>query len=290
MCVLSHLRLFATPRTVAIRSLWPWNFPGENTGVGCYFPLQGIFLTQGSNQHLLCLLHWQVDSLPLCHLGSPRVCAESPKCWLSIFLHLHFVPHLLFVLYSTVRGTLLTLKKKPDCVLLLLLLLLPLSHFIDGSPSGSTVPGILQARTLEWVAISFSSPSPTQKYLMPIKCLNVSRIKYELLGTPNAFKAFLDSPPNYFLSSALPCICVCTPYLQPLQPLSFTYILFSWCFVHPEPSASPHPTLHITPNLSIPSSPWIPSLLCTFRYFKALFSMKLHLKYFKNEWLNPELP
>ena len=28
---------------------------------------------------------------------------------------------------------------------------------IDGSPPGSTVPGILQARTLEWVAISFSS-------------------------------------------------------------------------------------------------------------------------------------
>ena len=28
---------------------------------------------------------------------------------------------------------------------------------VDGSPSGSPVPGILQARTLEWVAISFSS-------------------------------------------------------------------------------------------------------------------------------------
>ena len=28
---------------------------------------------------------------------------------------------------------------------------------IDGSPSGSTVPGILQARTLKWVAISFSN-------------------------------------------------------------------------------------------------------------------------------------
>ena len=28
---------------------------------------------------------------------------------------------------------------------------------IDGSASGSTVPGILQARTLEWVAISFSN-------------------------------------------------------------------------------------------------------------------------------------
>ena len=28
---------------------------------------------------------------------------------------------------------------------------------IDGSPPGSTVPGILQARTLEWVAISFTN-------------------------------------------------------------------------------------------------------------------------------------
>ena len=28
---------------------------------------------------------------------------------------------------------------------------------IDGSPTGSPVPGILQARTLEWVAISFSN-------------------------------------------------------------------------------------------------------------------------------------
>ena len=32
-----------------------------------------------------------------------------------------------------------------------------LSDPIDGSPPGSPVPGILQARTLEWVAISFSS-------------------------------------------------------------------------------------------------------------------------------------
>ena len=31
-----------------------------------------------------------------------------------------------------------------------------LCDLIDGSPPGSSVPGILQARTLEWVAISFS--------------------------------------------------------------------------------------------------------------------------------------
>ena len=34
---------------------------------------------------------------------------------------------------------------------------LTLCDRIDGSPPGSPVPGILQARTLEWVAISFSS-------------------------------------------------------------------------------------------------------------------------------------
>ena len=45
----------------------PWDSPGKNTGVGCYFLLQGIFLTQGSNLHLL---HWQVDSYPLYHQGS----------------------------------------------------------------------------------------------------------------------------------------------------------------------------------------------------------------------------
>ena len=34
---------------------------------------------------------------------------------------------------------------------------LTLCDLIDGSPSGSPVPGILQIRTLEWVAISFSN-------------------------------------------------------------------------------------------------------------------------------------
>ena len=35
------------------RLLHPWDFPGENTGVGCHFLLQGIFLTQGLNSGLL---------------------------------------------------------------------------------------------------------------------------------------------------------------------------------------------------------------------------------------------
>ena len=42
--------------------LCPWDSPGKNTRVGCCFLLQGIFLTQGPNLHLLHLLHYQADS------------------------------------------------------------------------------------------------------------------------------------------------------------------------------------------------------------------------------------
>ena len=41
-----------------------WGFRGKNTGMGCHF-----FTTQGSNS---CLLHWQLDSLPLSHQASPQ--------------------------------------------------------------------------------------------------------------------------------------------------------------------------------------------------------------------------
>ena len=39
--------------------------------MGCHAHLQGIFLTQGLNLRLLCLLHWQAGSLPLAPLGKP---------------------------------------------------------------------------------------------------------------------------------------------------------------------------------------------------------------------------
>ena len=48
---------------------------------------------------------------------------------------------------------------------------------IDGSPLGSTVPGILQARTLEWVAISFSN---AWKWKVKVKSLSC----VQLLATP----------------------------------------------------------------------------------------------------------
>ena len=54
---LSHVRLFATLWAVAHQALCPWDFSGKDTGVGYHFLPQGIFPTQGSNLHLLCLLH-----------------------------------------------------------------------------------------------------------------------------------------------------------------------------------------------------------------------------------------
>ena len=40
--LLSHVLLFLTPWTVATSLLYPWDFPGKNTGVGCHFLGQGI--------------------------------------------------------------------------------------------------------------------------------------------------------------------------------------------------------------------------------------------------------
>ena len=48
---------------------------------------------------------------------------------------------------------------------------------MDGSPRGSAVPGILQARTLEWLAISFSNA-----WKWKVKVKSLSRVR--LLATP----------------------------------------------------------------------------------------------------------
>ena len=69
------------------RFLCPWNSPGNNTEVGCYFLFQGIFPTQGLDQCLLHLLLWQADSLPSDTPGKPAsisILFKSPKfcqCW-----------------------------------------------------------------------------------------------------------------------------------------------------------------------------------------------------------------
>ena len=54
------------------RLLCPWDYPGKNTGVGCHFLPRGIFLTQGLNLRLLCLLRWQAVSVPFALPGKPK--------------------------------------------------------------------------------------------------------------------------------------------------------------------------------------------------------------------------
>ena len=57
----------------------------------------------------------------------------------------------------------------------------------DGSPPGSAIPGILQARTLEWVAISFSNAG---KWKVKVKSLGL----VWLLATP--WTAAYQAPPS----------------------------------------------------------------------------------------------
>ena len=58
---------------------------------------------------------------------------------------------------------------------------------IDGSPPGSPIPGILQARTLEWVTISFSNA-----WKWKVKVKSFSRVR--LLATP--WTAAYQAPPS----------------------------------------------------------------------------------------------
>ena len=53
------------------RLLYPQDSPGKNTEVSCHALLQGVFLTQGSNLCLLCLLHCRQILYPLSHVGKP---------------------------------------------------------------------------------------------------------------------------------------------------------------------------------------------------------------------------
>ena len=75
----------------------------------------------------------------------------------------------LTIFYSIICGGAAAAKSLQSC--------LTLCDPIDGSPPGSPVPGILKARTLEWVAISFSN---AWKWRVKVKSLGHVR----LLATP----------------------------------------------------------------------------------------------------------
>ena len=65
------------------RLLCPWDSPCKNTGVSCHALFWGIFPTQGSNRHLLCLLHWQLGSLSLEPPGKPLFIINKCLLWMN---------------------------------------------------------------------------------------------------------------------------------------------------------------------------------------------------------------
>ena len=83
VCVLSHVRLFAAPWMVA---LYPWDSPGNNTGVSCHFLFQRIFLTWGSNLSLpyLCIGRRILYHCATWEASSKSVSVLPNKHWASL--------------------------------------------------------------------------------------------------------------------------------------------------------------------------------------------------------------
>ena len=84
---------------------------------------------------------------------------------------------------------------------------------IDGSPPGSPIPGILQARTLEWVAISFSNA-----WTWKVKVKSLSRVR--LFATP--WTAAYQAP----LSMGFSRQEYCSGVPLPSPTLTITQLLF----------------------------------------------------------------
>ena len=118
----------------------------KNTGVGCHALLQGIFPIQGSNPGLP---HCRWILYSLSHQGRPRILE-----WVA-YPFPGEIPYPEIKLESPALQA-DSLPAELPVVAKSLQSCLTLCDPIDGIPPGSPVPGILQARTLEWVAI----PSP----------------------------------------------------------------------------------------------------------------------------------
>ena len=132
---------------------------------GCHFLLQGIFLTQGSNLHLLHLLDWQVDSAPLVPSGEPLIHSSCVCCQVasvvsdSVRLHGLQPTRLLCPWDSPGKNTGVGCHFLLQCMKVeseVTQSCLTLSHPMDCSLPGSSIHGIFQARVLEWGAIAFS--------------------------------------------------------------------------------------------------------------------------------------
>ena len=88
----SDVQLFVTPWTVANQAPLSVRFSRQEYWSGLPSPPPGDLLTQGSNPHLLCLLHWQAGSLPLMPraLWSCKISLKIEKKNVNTLLWFHF--------------------------------------------------------------------------------------------------------------------------------------------------------------------------------------------------------
>ena len=103
-----------------------------------------------------------------------------------------------------------------------------LCNSTDGSPSSSAIPGILQARTLEWVAISFFS---AWKWKVKVKL--VSRIWLFMTPWTATYEAPLSmgfSRQEYWSGLPLPSLLPRVRWVQLCGSLAFFGIAFIWAF------------------------------------------------------------
>ena len=96
--------LFVTPWTVAHQAS-----TGKNTGLGCHFLLQGIFLTQGWDMSLSLLLG-QADSLLLHHLRGYSIMSAN----FNIYISFNQFVSLLWVLFSHLFASLVIFEWMPS--------------------------------------------------------------------------------------------------------------------------------------------------------------------------------
>ena len=123
VCVGSIVSDSLLPWTVAHQAPLSMEYSRQEYWRGLSFPTPADHPDPGINLHLLHLLHWPADSLPVCHLGR--------LYWLYSLL------------YNTVR---VKVKVTQKCLTLC-------------DPMDYIIHGIFQTRILEWVAVPLSSRS-----------------------------------------------------------------------------------------------------------------------------------
>ena len=128
------------------RFLCPWNFPEKNTGVGCCFLIQRMFLTQG----------WNPCMSPASPEPAGRLIPSSLSCLGSLYTdrqthtHMHTYTHVCVLSRPAASNSLWP---------------------VDCCPPGSSIRGIPQVRILQWVAISFSRGSSQPRDQTQVSCI-----------------------------------------------------------------------------------------------------------------------